>query len=210
MPTGKTIFQRTYENYITQISKVDFRFVEKRLGVSVLGEEITIPLFGEIYKVTEEGITDPAGEKPPFDICIVLCKYLLLCPEHAPTETGWISYRNFTDTGPLTTYFDKEVEGAIAGHFSGRLPELKDTGKSLGGDLPDIRASYDLTMHFNALPRVPLLMLFNDPDDEFPATCSILFKKCADRYLDGECLAMLGRLLFTFLKKPARSDAHRP
>jgi len=44
-------------------------------------------------------------------------------------------------------------------------------------------------------------MLYNDADDEFPATCSVLFERRAERYLDPECLAMVGALLFASLKK---------
>ena len=60
-------------------------------------------------------------------------------------------------------------------------------------------------MQFAALPKVPLLLLFNDADDSFGAQCSVLFHRSADQYLDGECLAMLGRLLFTSLDKAARN-----
>jgi len=43
-------------------------------------------------------------------------------------------------------------------------------------------------------------MLFNDADDEFSATCSVLFEQRAENYLDPECLAMVGRRLCTNLK----------
>jgi hypothetical protein len=56
-------------------------------------------------------------------------------------------------------------------------------------------------MQFDALPKVPVVMLFNDADDEFSATCSVLFERRAENYLDPECLAMVGRCLFTYLKK---------
>jgi hypothetical protein len=59
-------------------------------------------------------------------------------------------------------------------------------------------------MQFNALPQVPLVMLFNDADDEFSATCSVLFQRRAENYLDPECLAMLGRCLFTHLRNAVR------
>ena len=50
-------------------------------------------------------------------------------------------------------------------------------------------------MRVPALPRIPLLLLFNDADDEFAAQCAILFERRADRYLDMECLAIIGSLL---------------
>jgi hypothetical protein len=59
-------------------------------------------------------------------------------------------------------------------------------------------------MQFDALPRVPVMLLFNDADDEFPAKSSVIFERRAEHYLDSECLAMVGRCLFNFLKKAVR------
>jgi hypothetical protein len=46
------------------------------------------------------------------------------------------------------------------------------------------------------------LLLFNDADKEFAAQCMVLFERGADKYLDMECLAMVGMLLFEYLKPP--------
>jgi hypothetical protein len=54
---------------------------------------------------------------------------------------------------------------------------------------------YDLSVRFEALPRVSLLLLFNDRDDEFPAGCKVLFNQHAETYLDPESLAMTGSFL---------------
>ena len=46
------------------------------------------------------------------------------------------------------------------------------------------KISYDLSMRFDALPKVPLLLLFNDKDDGFPAQCSVLFEKRTEKFSD--------------------------
>jgi len=78
---------------------------------------------------------------------------------------------------------------------------MEKASKALGGYPPGIKATYDLAMQFDALPQVPILMLFNDADDEFPGKCSLLFERHVEKYLDAECLAMVGNLLFAYLKK---------
>jgi len=83
------------------------------------------------------------------------------------------------------------VENPIAGRYSRRLDELATRCKALGGAAPDSGLSYDLTMQFASLPKIPLLLLFNDADDEFPANCSVLFRQSAGKYLDLESLAIL-------------------
>jgi len=45
------------------------------------------------------------------------------------------------------------------------------------------------------LPRVPVVLNFNDTDDLFPANCSVLYRASAELFLDMECLAMTGTLL---------------
>lgn len=78
----------------------------------------------------------------------------------------------------------------------------------LGGYQPLIKLSYELSVQFNPLPKVPLLLLYNDADDEFPANCSILFERRAEKYLDAECLAILGMLLSVYLRKRIEKELH--
>ena len=205
--TSKTsVFEKTYKDYIAQVAEIDFKPIEQKLGVHAEGNDVTIPLFGRPHKISENGITDPSGNQPSLDICVICCKYLLLCPDVYPTKKEWVSFRDLKDSGPLTTYFANDVERAIATCFAGRLEGLKEASKTLEGYPPDIEVNYDLSMQFDALPRVPVMLLFNDADDEFPAKSSVLFERRAEKYLDAECLAMVGRLLFTYLKKAVSSN----
>ena len=204
MTSKNSVFEKTYKYYIAQVSEIDFKPIEQKLGVHAEGNDVTISLFEKSHKVSGSGITDPSGDQPSLDICVILCKYLLLCPGVYTKEKEWVSFRDLKDSGPLTTYFANDVERAIAAYFEGRLDDMKEASKLLGGSPPDIEAAYDLAMQFDALPRVPVMLLFNDADDEFPAKSSVLFERRAEKYLDAECLAMVGRLLFTSLKKGVR------
>jgi hypothetical protein len=62
-------------------------------------------------------------------------------------------------------------------------------------------------MQFTALPQIPVSMLFKDADEEFVARCAVLFERRAENYLDMECLAMVGMLLFEYLKPAADKPA---
>lgn len=204
MAPGTSVFEITCKGYRDQVNRMDKKPLEAKLGVRAVGEEVLVPLLGVSYRVSPGGILDSRGETPGFDVCVVLLKYLLRCPGALPVAKEWVSYRGFKDSGPLTTYFAKEVEGAIAAAFSGRARALAGACAALGGYPPAISARYDLAMQFDMLPRVPLCLLFNDADDEFPATCSVLFERRAEEYLDPECLAILGRHLFVRLKRAGR------
>jgi hypothetical protein len=129
-----------------------------------------------------------------------------MCPASAPQEAGWVSFRNFRDAAPLVANFANTVEGAIARGFVGRSADLRQAAEALGGRLPADSYRYNVSIVIPALPKVPLLLLFNDVDEDFPAACSVLFERRAERYLDMECLAMLGMILSDYLKKFVKPD----
>jgi hypothetical protein len=120
-----------------------------------------------------------------------------------PLAGNWMSYKDYKDAVPLIQAFNNTVTQPIAETFSGRLAELESAGKKIGGYLPADHYPYDLAMQFDALPTLPVLLLFNDKDEEFAAQCSVLFEKRAEKFLDMECLAMLGVLFVEYLKAGA-------
>lgn len=187
-----SVYDETIRLYLDEIFSEDYASRLPILGVQSNGNEIIIPFFKEHYRMSAEKIIGPTGEQPSHSISVVLCKYLLLCPDEPPVESDWISYRDIRDAAPFAGSFANHVEKAIAKHFAGRLTELRGSCLKLGGYSPDIRLSYDLIMQFDALPRVPILLLFNDVDSEFPAQSSALFERRASRYLDVESLAISG------------------
>ncbi len=195
-----SVFEETYTNYLAQIAGLDFKKIAAQLGAERVAEELIILFFGNPLRVSADGITEASGSRPNFSVCVILFKYLLLCPDHDPVENDWVSFKDFRDSSPFAGSFVNYTEAPIAKYFSGRVTQLEMACRKISGHLPAEKFSYDLCMQFNALPQIPVLMLFNDADDEFAAQCAVLFERRAEKYLDMECLAMVGMLLFEYLK----------
>jgi hypothetical protein len=198
-----SVFEETYTNYLAQIVGLDFKKIADRLGAEMVAEELIIPFFGKRMRISAAGISEPSGGRPNFSVCVVLFKYLLLCPDHDPVEKDWVSFKDFKDSAPFAGAFFNYTEVPLAKHFSGRLEDLKVACQGIQGHPPAATFSYDLCMQFGVLPKIPVLLLFNDDDEEFPAQCAVLFERRAENYLDMECLAMVGMLLFEYLKSGA-------
>ena len=201
MTEKSSVFEETYTNYLAQIAGLDFKKIAGQLGAEMVGDEMIIPFFGIPHRISAAGISDPSGNRPNFSVCVILFKYLLLCPGYDPDENDWVSFKDFRDSSPFAGSFVNYTEAPMAKYFSGRVTQLEMACREISGHLPASTFSYDLCMQFNALPQIPLLMLFNDTDDEFPAQCAVLFEKRAEEYLDMECLAMVGMLLFEYLHR---------
>jgi hypothetical protein len=202
-----TVFEKIHQDYLGQIANMDWASLADRLGVAVEGNTLVIPLFGVPYRVSRQDIFDGHGNRPHHAVNVILFKYLLMCPPREPQGSDWVTYRHFKDAAPIVGGFFTNAEKPINLAFEGRIAELSKACVALDGrPLDKVDFSVDLAMHFDALPKVPILLLFNDRDEEFPAKCSILFERRAEKYLDMECLAMLGWILADRLRKESGLD----
>jgi hypothetical protein len=78
-----------------------------------------------------------------------------------------------------------------------------ESSRELPAGPPGLDLSCEVTARFKALPRVPLLLLSKEQDEDFPAKCSLLFQRQAEKFLDLECLAICGWLLADSLAEKA-------
>ena len=197
------IFDTHYENYCRQIAELDFPSIKDTLDIELSGNDAIIPFFGEKYIVSKTGITDEFGNRPDYGVCVILSKYLLLCPDDPVLKKEWSALKDFHKRSQLTNLnvFTSDVERPIIENFSGRISALSDASQKLGGKSSELSVSYDFSMEFVALPRIKILLLFNDSDCDFPASCSLLFQMHAEDYLDPESLIMVGIAFARRLKR---------
>jgi hypothetical protein len=204
MMSTPDVFEEIRRDYLKQVSDIDVTKLKDRLGLTLDGNAAIIPFLGTSYRISTNGIVDNQDRHPSHSVSVVLCKYLLMCPQTPPTQTDWVTYKDFKDAAPFVEGFLNNAEKPISRTFSGRLLNLEKACKELGGRRSEEDFPYDLSVRFDALPKVPVLMLFNDQDEEFPAHCSLLFERRAEKYLDMECLAMTGWALAEWLKERAQ------
>jgi hypothetical protein len=171
--------------------------VSDKLGGRFEKKGMWIDFFDRTYHISPAGVFDENGNYPYFGVCVILLKYVLERPMKIsfPELSNWISYRDFKGSSPFAGAFSVNTENKIAGEFSSNIKTLEKACKTLGAKKPDLQLNYDIAAQFLALPKIPLLFLFNDQDEDFEAKCSILFKDNANMYLDMECLAMTGWVL---------------
>jgi len=201
------IFEESYENYLQQLAAVDLSVCAPILNIAVedAGETAAIPFFETTYRVSRFGVVDDRGQRPDYGICVVLLKYLLTCPQQVPFQTDWVTHRDFRDSGQTQNQgLSSYASTAISKHYAGNLSRLTAAVSVLGGRSPETDYPYDLSAIIVALPRLPLLFLFNDADVQFPAQTSILYERRAERFLDAECRVMVDWYLLEQLEKAER------
>ena len=210
-PNAGDIFHDTYQMYLKQLRELDLASVSKRMGVQLQDGAVPVHLFGGEHHVSGRGIAFPEEKEGLMHAeIVVLCKYVILYPEEDPEGDVWVTFKDFKNAAPFVGGFSTNAEQPISKTFSGRLDQLSEACSKIGGREPITELSYDLIRTFPALPQVPLMLLFNDADEEFPAEAAILFEQRAHKFLDTECLAILGWLLSNLLHKTVGLTSQGP
>lgn len=190
------VFDQIITDYLQQVAALaDGTRLIDALGITLTQNGFTIPLFNQSITVTRDRIVDKHGASPSHSTSVLVCKYLLLCPNQPQEDRTLCTYKDFKDAAPYVGGFKNTAERPIAGGFSGRVDKLEAACLAMGGRPFDTDVACQLAFQFQALPRVPLFLLFHDADEDFPAQCTLLFWKNAASYLDMECLAMIGGTL---------------
>ncbi|MFH0781636.1 MAG: DUF3786 domain-containing protein [Pseudomonadota bacterium] len=190
------IFNKIIKEYLLQVAHIEAKDeVGASLGISFADDGFKIPFFHRTYTVSTDRIVDADGGAASHVVSVTLCKYLLLRPDQPSDDFSLVTYKDFRDAAPYVGGFRNTAEQPIARHFEGALPQLEKRCLALGGHSFDTEVSCQLALRFEALPKVPLFLLFNDADEDFPAQATLLFQKNGASYLDMECLAMIGASL---------------
>jgi len=193
------VFKETYEGYLTRIAGLDLAAKCEALGFEMESGKARLACFNRTYWVGPKGIHDAAGKTPDLSVSVILCKYLLMCSGQSPVAQDLVTFKDFRDAAPLGHYFSNAVQGAIVNKFKGDIGALEKACVRLGGRPYGADLSYQVKYHFRGLPKVPVILLFNDAEEGFAAQCTLLFERSAESYLDMESLAMLGAALAHWL-----------
>jgi hypothetical protein len=179
------------EKYTACIAEIGNQDVTKKAGI--LGADLkdgllTLSFFNRWINFSKDGFNAADGDALTTAVTLTLCRYLSLCPDKIPEGSGHlITFRELSDSGPLFSSFTANTNKIIESAFTGKLELLRSRCLQLGGTDTEM-PSFDLSMQFMALPRIPIILNFNDRDDLMPATANFLYHDDATRYLDIECL----------------------
>ena len=210
MQDTNPIFDEHYKDYCSRLASVNIEDVSERLGLVRNSKgQLLLPFFTERFLVSsEQGIKLLNGEQPGYQQLVIMARYLLNCPAQHHENNNWVAFKDFKKVSHFTNvnFFRSDTETAIAKDFSGHITELEKAGLALGGTPASEEYPYDLAMQFVALPRISLLLLFNDAEEDFPATCTVLFPQHAEWYLDPESLAVTSAYMARRLRNSSRLE----
>lgn len=195
MPGKSEQSELTIDNSLKQISNLEMDSISKTLGLQKCSDGYRFDFFNRSILYDFNDFSDLSGEGILPAVKSIFCQYLLRGSKNQIKGSGrLVTFREFSGAGPLFSRFSENTNKTIEHSFSNKLALLEEKCGQLYG-MPVDDTSYDLSLRFKALPRVPVIFQFNDADDILPANSAMLFHDDAENYLDLKSLAAIGTYL---------------
>lgn len=131
-----------------------------------------------------------SNQANPLDQALLM--YYLTTADGAPLTGNWISFSELQDGRFYIQAFQGYTGQELARAFEDDRFAFEQAAQALGGTpFPLGDAAYA----FQALPKTPLLAVYWQGDEDFPASCQVLFDSAANHYLPTDAYAILGSTL---------------
>lgn len=160
----------------------------------------TVPYLGQDYTVSyPEGQVIDASQKKVDLITAILLLHYLTGASGTKLSHNWISFKELQGGAIYIGPFQKRAINPMIKGFGTQPAAFTKVATLLGGQ----PASFgDLSYLIPVLPRIPLILLLWQGDEEFPPNGNILFDQHANTYLHTEDYAHLAsQTVYALLKK---------
>jgi hypothetical protein len=171
-----------------EVGGVHFNEIAEGLGAEMEGDSLVLRCFGREFRISPDGEITTQGRMTPW-IKILILHYLRTAGT-GPLSGKHVSFGELRGGMVKASSFERECEEPLRELFekdyekTARILDRMGTNKKEG--FPT-RHAWELFL----LPKVPLVVLYWPPDEEFPAKVKMLFDATADKFLDVESLIFL-------------------
>ena len=199
--TKKDLARESLEWAKERAASTRIQDIAKGIGGTLIKEGDTfileLPYFSDAVLIKEGSISKRDGSELNRWEQVFIYNHMAQGGSTRPGE-NWRGLEQFPSTISKIKSMREHVEIPLVKRFKGKTDELRKAGRSLGGmEIKDQKLSADVALLFRPLPRVPVLLLFWDEEEEetFDAQVKLLFDETITEHLDLESIIFLGERL---------------
>lgn len=153
--------------------------------VKVWNQPLTVSYPGFVALHAQSG----QAAAPPIQALLL---YYFATADDAPLAGKWISFSELPDGKFYQQAFQGYTGAELGRTFQNDKDAFIKAATRLGGEAQPLG---DAAFSFLALPRVPVLAVLWQGDEDFPASYRILFDQSAHHYLPADVYAIVGSML---------------
>jgi hypothetical protein len=135
---------------------------------------------------------DATSDKPLPTFFQALLAYYFSTADGTPPAGRWVAFSELPDGHFYTQAFQGYTGHELAKTFGNRIDYFAAVATSLGGRRENLG---DAAYAFRVLPRVELLAVCWQGDEEFPPSFRILFDAAVSHYFSTDTCAIAGSIL---------------
>jgi hypothetical protein len=175
-------------NLRAEVAALPFAEIAAGLGARLADGALVVRCLGRDYTVAPDGTIAGAGAPAPW-LRILLLHYVRTRGDAEPAGR-WVAFSELKSGLIKATSFARECVEPLREHFE-RDPAGAERALERIGAAREAGTPAPVAWRVAALPRVPVLLLYWPPEEEFPSKLAVLFDATADRFLDVESLTFL-------------------
>lgn len=181
-----------------EISRMDFRSVAESIGATISDDKLRINCLGKSFFVDHEGNVESILHVHLW-VTVPMLRYIIAGGGEG-LSGRWVSFDELKNGITMSAFFMKRCVEP--------LKKMTDLHTDIFFDLLDIFGgqhvegiSSDRGRVIYPLPRLPVLFLYWNAEEQFASNLKVLFDSSADTYLDFEAIFILMRGLVEMFKK---------
>ena len=179
------------------ICKINFQSVAPGIGAKTDGDRLRIKCLGKDFYVSKDGDIESSIHINVW-ISIPLLRYVKTGGNNS-LSGKWISFEELENGSSMSPYFKRRCEWPLKQLADSHTAIFFDLLRILGSkSIKDMPADFAEVIY--PLPKVPFLVLYNGPEDEFGSSLRILIDRNTGSFLDTHSVYVLGRGIVEMFK----------
>jgi len=204
-PEHQNVVEQNRDEYLkklkNEIANLDLASAAKRVGAWFSGDKLTLKVLGKDFSVDTKGNLSSDIHIHPW-VAIPFLNYVLY-GKGLPVSGNWVSFRELKDGKERYPLFQKRCEEPMKRVADIYTNLFDDMVHILSGKQVEKQFESDISVVLHSLPKVPIMVCYWSPEDDFESSLNVFFDETADENLDIGSVFTLGTGLTQMFEKIA-------
>lgn len=178
-------YEKVFSYFQGEFLKLDQEAAAEKLGLFCEEDAIMIPWFGNCWRIDRNTgiITDENGNIPDVTQRLLIIHHFCFFRMDAVHSDKWVPFRQIREAACFERAYKKSAVDPIVEYFAGKTELFVQAARALGGTPVPYG---DAGFRIYPLPQIGLTYIFYDADEEFEASCNILFESTVTWWIHPE------------------------
>lgn len=178
-------YEKVFSYFQGEFLKLDQEATAEKLGLFCEEDAIMIPWFGNCWRIDRNTgiITDENGNIPDVTQRLLIMHHFCFFRMDAVHSDKWVPFRQIREAACFERAYKKSAVDPIVEYFAGKTELFAQAARALGGTPVPYG---DAGFRIYPLPQIGLTYIFYDADEEFEASCNILFESTVTWWIHPE------------------------